>query len=262
MTLFYFLVSFVASGIGALSGIGGGVIIKPLLDATNTLSVTVISFLSGCTVLSMAAVSFLRNRKSGVEIDTRRTTFLAVGAAIGGITGKQLFDMIKRAVESENTVGLVQTILLFTLTFGVLIFVCNKSRIKAIDVRNPVLTLLIGLLLGNISSFLGIGGGPLNIAVLLYFFSLTSKQAAVSSIFVIFLSQIASLLFTIGTHKVPLFDPFVMAFMILGGVLGALVGTTIMKKISASRIEAVFKVLLIVLMALNAYNIVMFATGS
>lgn len=259
MTFFYFLVSFLASGIGALSGIGGGVIIKPLLDATNTLSVTVISFLSSCTVLSMSAVSFIRNRESDVKIDIRRTTFLAIGAAIGGITGKLLFDMIKRAVASENTVGLVQTILLFTLTFGVFIFVCNRNKIKTIDVMNPLATLLIGLMLGNISSFLGIGGGPLNIAVLLYFFSLTSKQAAVSSIYVIFLSQIASLMFTIGTQKVPQFDPYVLVFMILGGVLGAFAGTAIMRKISTEKIDAVFKILLIALMALNAYNIVMFS---
>ena len=47
-------VSFCASVVGAICGIGGGVLIKPLLDAFGVLSVASISFLSGCTVLSMS----------------------------------------------------------------------------------------------------------------------------------------------------------------------------------------------------------------
>ena len=52
---FIFLaVSFFASVVGAICGIGGGVLIKPLLDAFGVLSVASISSLSGCTVLSMS----------------------------------------------------------------------------------------------------------------------------------------------------------------------------------------------------------------
>ena len=51
------LVAFGASVAGAICGIGGGVIIKPLLDALNIASVEEISFLSGCTILSMSCYS-------------------------------------------------------------------------------------------------------------------------------------------------------------------------------------------------------------
>ncbi|HQN63187.1 MAG TPA: sulfite exporter TauE/SafE family protein, partial [Flexilinea sp.] len=63
MTLLFFFLSLAASTIGAISGIGGGIIIKPVLDATHALSISTISFLSSCTVLSMSCVSILRNRK-------------------------------------------------------------------------------------------------------------------------------------------------------------------------------------------------------
>ena len=53
------LVSFLASVIGSICGIGGGVIIKPVLDAWNLYSVSTISFISGCIVLSMSAYSVL-----------------------------------------------------------------------------------------------------------------------------------------------------------------------------------------------------------
>lgn len=44
MPVIFLLVSFFSSLVGAICGIGGGVIIKPVLDATGTMSVTAISF--------------------------------------------------------------------------------------------------------------------------------------------------------------------------------------------------------------------------
>ena len=55
--VFTFLVCFAASVIGDLCGIGGGVLAKPLLDAVGVMLVSTVSFLSGLTVLSMAAIS-------------------------------------------------------------------------------------------------------------------------------------------------------------------------------------------------------------
>ena len=44
--LIFFLVSLLASVVGAICGIGGGVIIKPVLDLLHLESVSTISFLS------------------------------------------------------------------------------------------------------------------------------------------------------------------------------------------------------------------------
>ena len=55
--LIFFLVALTASVAGAICGIGGGVIIKPVLDLLHLETVTAISFLSGCTVLSMSCYS-------------------------------------------------------------------------------------------------------------------------------------------------------------------------------------------------------------
>ncbi|MGC6176872.1 hypothetical protein [Lacrimispora sp. 38-1] len=56
MQIFYFLVSFLASIIGAICGIGGGVIIKPTLDLLHLASVSSINFLSGCKVLARGTI--------------------------------------------------------------------------------------------------------------------------------------------------------------------------------------------------------------
>ena len=59
--VFVFLVCFFASVVGAICGIGGGVIIKPALDAFHIMDVSTISFLSGCTVLSMSCYSVAKS---------------------------------------------------------------------------------------------------------------------------------------------------------------------------------------------------------
>ncbi len=92
MYFIFFLVSFLASVAGAICGIGGGVIIKPLLDATGIMSVSAISFLSGCTVLSMSIVSVgssIRNKTISIRFPV--TLPLAIGAAVGGVVGKGCF---------------------------------------------------------------------------------------------------------------------------------------------------------------------------
>lgn len=64
INLLALIVCFFASVIGAICGIGGGVIIKPVLDSVGILDVTAISFLSGCTVLSMTTYSVLKKKEN------------------------------------------------------------------------------------------------------------------------------------------------------------------------------------------------------
>ena len=76
-------VSFFASVVGAICGIGGGVLIKPLLDAFGVLSVASISFLSGCTVLSMSCYSVIKAKKSKDSlVDMKIGTPLAIGLSL------------------------------------------------------------------------------------------------------------------------------------------------------------------------------------
>ena len=65
MVFVFFAVSILSSIAGSICGIGGGVIIKPVLDAVGIMSVSSISFLSGCTVLAMSLVSVYKNIKAG-----------------------------------------------------------------------------------------------------------------------------------------------------------------------------------------------------
>ena len=61
--LIFLIVSLGASIVGAICGVGGGIIIKPILDTIGMMSVSSISFLSSCTVLSMSIISVFKNMK-------------------------------------------------------------------------------------------------------------------------------------------------------------------------------------------------------
>ena len=96
------IVSFIASIAGAICGIGGGVIIKPTLDLIGWASVSTISFLSGCTVLSKRCYSVGRSMLSGEKsVDVKTGTPLAIGAAAGGVLGGIVGRSINKKIDSK-----------------------------------------------------------------------------------------------------------------------------------------------------------------
>lgn len=252
--MIYFLICFGASIIGAVSGMGGGVIIKPILDSMGTLDVTTISFLSGCTVLSMTIMTLIRNRNTEIKIDKRKGTYLAIGAALGGIVGKELFDTVRTLSGRPELVGAAQSFFLAFITLGVLIFTLNKAKIKPYEVEANTTTMIIGVGLGCLSSFLGIGGGPINLAVLYLFFAMDTKTAALNSIYIILFSQVTSLSQTILMGNVPNFEWSTFIVMVAGGITGGTVGPMLSKKMSTKHVDKLFIVVVVVVTLISVMN--------
>ena len=258
MTIVLFVICFIASTLGSVVGFGGGVIIKPTVDMLGILSVSTASFLSGSTVLSMSVSSLIRSRNNGIRLETKTVTPLAIGAALGGIAGKLIFDCIRTASGNENLVGAVQSILLLVTTVGVLIYTIKRDRLTSLHLENPISCSLAGLGLGLISSFLGIGGGPINIAVLFFLFSMDVKTAAKNSIYIILFSQITSLLFTLVTGTIPAFTPTALIVMCIGGICGALAGDKLTRLLSGGQTEVFLQLLVTVVILMNIYNSIRF----
>ena len=254
-----FLICFLASTIGAICGIGGGVIIKPTLDAFGMLDVSTISFLSGCTVLCMTTYTLIKNRVSGTSHVERRTGLpLALSAAVGGIVGKSLFSFVKSLSEDPDTVGAVQAACLLAVTLGTLIYTLFKSRIPTHKVENIPVCVVIGLLLGVMSSFLGIGGGPINLVVLFFFFSMETKVAAENSLYIIFFSQLASLFTTLVSGTVPNFPWPLLLLMAFAGIVGGICGRRINRHIDNATVDKLFLGLMAVVILINVFNIFKF----
>ena len=257
--IFIFSICFAASTVGGVCGIGGGVIIKPLLDAADVMPVSTVSFLSGLTVLAMALINVYNSRKEG-ELEPRRSVPLGIGAAVGGIVGKYLFSALKETVRADRIVGAVQAIVLGLLVVGTLLYVAFKKRIRSLNVDGRIVPVVIGTLLGICSSFLGIGGGPMNLAVLYFFFSMDTKKAAVNSVLIILISQVSSLIMSLLTNTVPTFEWGYLAAMVMAGALGGYLSAKLHKKLSAATTDKLFIVLLFVIIGICIYNAVRMLT--
>lgn len=243
----------IATVLGSISGIGGGVIIKPVMDAISGLDSSQISFLSGTTVLTMTIVSLLRSRGGDVRID-RRGTFLALGAAFGGLAGKSVFSYLVAAFPDQGKVSLVQNIIMVILTLAVLFYMIYKTRIRQMNIQNRVFALAAGLFLGLMSSFLGIGGGPINIMILSFFFSMDTKTCALNSLYIIFFSQTVSLLSNIVMKDIPSFEPLLLVMMMVCAVAGATAGRALSKKMDEHKVDVMFMGMLILITAISIYN--------
>lgn len=255
LAIVYFLVCLAATTAGGISGVGGGVIIKPVLDAVSGMGVATVSFLSGCTVLAMTATSMIRSRGGSVKVEPRHGTLLAVGAAVGGILGKELFEIVRGA--GGVTVDIAQQVMMILLTVGVFIYTLKKDGIRTVNVTNALACIMIGLVLGLLSAFLGIGGGPINLAVLYFFFSMDSKTAALNSLYVILFSQAASFINTLVRGTVPDFDWLVLIAMCVGGVLGGILGRSISARLTNKGVDRLFLVIMAVITLISCYNLVM-----
>ena len=115
--------------------------------------------------------------------------------------------------------------------------------------------MLIGLMLGGVSAFLGIGGGPVNLAVLYYFFSMDTKTAALNSLYIILFSQSASLLNTLAGGNIPEFRMDVLITMVTGGILGGIAGRRISGRLDNEGIERLFRGLLVGIVGVSFYNL-------
>lgn len=257
--IIFFVVCFGASIVGAICGIGGGVIIKPVLDAVGVMDVSAISFLSGCTVLSMTTYSVAKSKISGEKtVELQIGIPLALGAAAGGVFGKWLFTLVKSMSEEPDGVGAIQAFCLMLVTVGTLVYTLNKHRIHTYRIENAQVCVVIGIFLGILSSFLGIGGGPINLVVLYFFFSMATKTAAEYSLYIIFFSQLASLFSTLLTGTVPEFSAGILLLMAAGGIAGGICGRALNKRLNERAVDALFIGLMVVMILINVYNIYKF----
>lgn len=260
MMIVIFVVCFAASVIGAICGIGGGVIMKPVLDAFGFAPVSTISFLSGCTVLAMAGYSVGKSvAAKECDIDFRFATPLAIGSAVGGVAGKQLFTLVQNSFPNPDFVGAVQSFALAAVTLAALSYTVNKGRMHTHRLQGAMPSIAVGIGLGVLSSFLGIGGGPINLPVLHYFFSMDTKIAAQNSLYTILFSQAASLGVTLLTNTVPAFALSWLVVMVAGGVLGGAVGRVVNRRLDGEQVTRLFIGLMLVIVLICCYNAARFA---
>ena len=66
-------------------------------------------------MLGMSLCPLIRNRNDGVKIKTGTSTALAIGAVLGGLVGKWLFEIVRNGFNNEQFLGAVQAVFLLQL---------------------------------------------------------------------------------------------------------------------------------------------------
>ncbi len=252
MGIIYFLIAILATTIGSGAGIGGGVIIKPALDALGSYNTFVIGVLSSATILAMAVIATIRCLSDKIKLD-KRIISLVMGAVAGGFLGKELFAFVYSRLDN-SLITTIQAAIMIALLFIALF----KNKLPKLHIKNLFPAVAVGLILGTLSSFLGIGGGPINVAVLCMFFAMNIKQATTGSIFIIMFSQIAKLSTLALTNGFGAFDYSMLYYMIPGGIMGGFIGSYLKCKLQDKHIEKLFIIVVSGVILLNIYNIIMY----
>lgn len=254
--ILYFIIAILSTAAGSMTGMGGGVIIKPVLDVLGHYSVETIGVLSAVTVFSMSLVSVVKQLIRGTKIDFIIAIPLALGSVVGGSIGQALLKAILAATEADSVVTAVQNAVLVVLILGVYIYMRNKNRIKSLGLRGILPASLTGVFLGIISSFLGIGGGPINVALIIFLFSFDTKTAAVCSLITILFAQISKLA---GIALSTGFGGFTLTMlppMVIGAIAGGFIGAGLNKRLSEKTVETCFNGVQLLVLAIAVFNIV------
>ncbi len=261
ITFLYSIIIFIACTVGATVGIGGGVIIKPLLDTFGYHSVEVVGFISTCAVFAMSISSSVKYIKAKTEINPKIVLMISLGSVAGGIIGNEIFDIAVANIDS-NLVKSIQAAIIAAFIIFVLIYV-NSKNAKSFKIKNPAAIITAGLFMGILSAFLGIGGGPINTTFLILLFSFTLKESAVYSVASIFFSQLSQLItIFINNQFGPYTEyyPIIIAAMAIS-VIGGIIGSKLNRKFSNKTITVIYSVVLSAVAVINVYNVINGFTG-
>lgn len=213
--------------IAGLFGLGGGIVIVPVLslylgyDMPNAV---------GISIMQMVFVSFFGtflNYKRGL-LDFKNGVMLGMGGVFGSSLSGSLLQIVDAKILSF-------AFLAFTIFSFYKYFFKMKQIIapKEVGLKKRFFVLFLsGGLIGLLSSSLGIGGTLLLAPILGYFLGINSKQMAPLGLFFICFSSISG---SISLFKAGFVD---VAYGVLLGIfsmIGVFVGTNVMQKLSEKR---------------------------
>ena len=241
--MLYFIISLFSTVIGAIVGIGGGLIIRPLLSNIGVAK-NLASFTSSIVVLSMAIVTLATFIMNGVKINVRKILLLGLGSIIGGFLGGTLLKYV-----NENFIDTAYIFMLILVLFSVVF----RKKIPEINIKNPLAEIAIGVITGGLSGLFGIGGGPFQVTALIVFFGMDPREAAVDSIFITFLTTLSSLTkYTMNGYM----DFSLALYMIPAAVLGGYAGGRINRKISSDKVALIFKISVLLIIIMQSITII------
>lgn len=254
--ILYLIIALFATVIGSSVGLGGGVIIKPLLQALSPLDALSINVLSSVTVFSMAMTTLYKRTKAHPELYKTSYMYLIIGSVVGGVIGNALFNNFLKVFPNENVVSFVQTLMLLILLILVAFKYLYIAKAPTFSSRKSMLS--IGLGLAILSTFLGIGGGPINVPVFIALLGVSILNATYLSILVIFFAQLSNIIVYITSGVVANVVLMPLLIMIPAAILGGIIGSKMSHSLDIRVVNLLFNTAIVGLIILNIYNLTLY----
>ncbi|BCL78743.1 DUF1634 and TauE domain-containing protein [Ktedonobacteria bacterium brp13] len=257
-----FLASIVAGLLGSLVGLGGGVLIVPLLTIVFKFP---IAFAIGASIISVIATSsgaaaayvrdHLTNIRIGMFLEIATTIGAISGAFLAGLLAPNLLDIIFGVILLISAAPLV-----FKIGEEIPVGVKNDrlanwlhlsgsypdhklGRDIAYQVTRTPWGLAMMYVAGLISGLLGIGSGTFKVIALDSLMRLPIKVSTTTSNFMIGVTAAASAGIYFSRGDIP---PLVAAPVAIGILIGALIGARLLANISNKLLRILFLLVLIV----------------
>lgn len=267
MTLTYFVLSLglisVAAGLfGSLVGIGGGIIIVPILTLLYHVDIRLAigaSILSVIATSSGAAVTYVRERLTNL----RAGMFLEIGTTIGAVVGAYITTLI-----TGNVLFILFAIVLIYSTLAMFhnryheavlttsndalanyfhlhgsYYDQNEHREISYKITNTKLGLVLMYIAGMISALLGVGSGALKVPAMDIAMHMPIKASAATSDFMIGVTAAASAAAYFARGQI---NPIIAAPIALGVLVGAIIGSRLLNRITPRYIQNLFILALVV----------------
>lgn len=251
--LVYAIVIIISTSLGAVAGLGGGVIIKPLLDLVGFHDPSTINLYSCVAVFTMCCVSLAKQLHAGFQFDTKTVLVVSVGSLLGGIMGDHAFSALTATLD-VHMVKAVQSATLASVLTLIFIYTLKQNSMRAWHLENPVAIFVAGLLLGAVAVFLGIGGGPLNVCALSLMFSLGAKEGAVYSLAIIFFSQLSKLALSAANGTLIATDLSYLPVVVIPSIAGGYIGAHLNHHLSEQGVRRIYLFVMALLPLISFYN--------
>ncbi|HTO12006.1 MAG TPA: sulfite exporter TauE/SafE family protein [Candidatus Binatia bacterium] len=251
-----FATSVVAGGAGAVLGLGGGILLIPILtlffgvDLHYAMGASIVSVIA---TSSGAAAAYLRTSLSNVRIGL----FLAlatvsgalVGAALAGVVPARVLQLLLGLALAYSTVTTLRQLRVelpepggadpLALRFGLEGTYFDAALDRDVKYRASRVALGFGAMAGAgmLSGLLGIGSGAFKVLAMDHFMRLPMKVSTATSNFMIGITSAASAGIYFARGDI---HPLLAAPVAVGVLVGAAAGTRLMARLRNSTIRKAF----------------------
>jgi uncharacterized membrane protein YfcA len=231
-----------------LLGSGGSIITLPVLVYVAHIPAQQAVGMSLVIVGGTSALGTLLNLRQGA-FDWRAAAFFSVSGMVGAFVGAKFTHLVSAPMLMFLFGALM-------LVVGIRLLRNGEAKAVAHECR-PLRCLAIGIAVGVLTGFLGVGGGFLILPALVLFAGLEMKPAIGTSLAVIAVNCLGGL---IGQLRYANFDWRLTLGFLLLAMAGMVAGSALAKKLSAAVLRRGFAGCVVLLgVALAAWNLLLLA---